>query len=250
MLVTQLVVSAVMILRIYSLYGRSVRLLWCLIGIAICLIALTIWSVQQGQHGFPITIFSGCHLGAVESASYHLAASWECLFVFDSILFGLTIYNAYTTRRALGPNADMPIHRLLVRDGAMYFVATALANLTNIVTFFVGGSLLPGSLATFATCMSVTMMTRLMLNLHQRTEYGVFSELHLSEVPDVRFSTLLELSASSGTDDDQQQEPMQSPSLRELDVDRLDPLDLDLESGGDILLLARAGPSSAHERLE
>ncbi|KAJ7484839.1 hypothetical protein B0H11DRAFT_1162530 [Mycena galericulata] len=60
--------------------------------------------------------------------------------------------------------------------------ATALANLVNIITFFIGGSLVPGSLATFATCMSVTMISRLMLNLHKRTEYGIFSELHLSEV--------------------------------------------------------------------
>jgi len=173
-----------MILRIYSLYGRSARVLWWLIGIAICLITLTIWSLQQGQKGFPMTIFSGCHLGIFRSASYHLAAPWACLFAFDSIIFGLTLYKAYTTRRSLGRHANMPIHRLLVRDGALYFVATALANLSNIITFFIRGSLIPGSLADFATCMSVTMMSRLMLNLRERTEDGVSTnpELHLSEV--------------------------------------------------------------------
>ncbi|KAJ7760831.1 hypothetical protein DFH07DRAFT_815901 [Mycena maculata] len=179
MLITELVVSVIMILRIYSLYGRSARVLWSLLGIGVCFIGLTIWSVQQGQHGFPLTVFSGCHLAIVESASYHLAAPWGCLFVFDSIIFGMTVYNAYVTRRGLG---DMPIHRLLLRDGSMYFAATALANLSNIVTFLVGGPLLPGSLATFATCMSVTMVSRLMLNLHAQTDYGILTEgeMHLT----------------------------------------------------------------------
>jgi hypothetical protein len=30
----------------------------------------------------------------------------------------MTIYNAYLTRRGVGQNARMPIHRLMVRDGA------------------------------------------------------------------------------------------------------------------------------------
>ncbi|KAJ7664504.1 hypothetical protein DFH06DRAFT_960389, partial [Mycena polygramma] len=40
MLITELVVSVVMILRLYALYGRSARLLWWLIGIATCLTAV------------------------------------------------------------------------------------------------------------------------------------------------------------------------------------------------------------------
>ncbi|KAJ7842701.1 hypothetical protein B0H13DRAFT_2365125 [Mycena leptocephala] len=182
MLTTELVVSAIMILRIYALYGRSARVLWWLIGIATCFTTLTIWSLQQGQHDVPITVFSGCHLYIVQSASYYLAIPWICLFVFDSIIFSMTIYNAYLTRRGVGQNARMPIHRLMVRDGAMYFAAVALSNLANIIAFIIGGPLLPGSLATFAICMSVTMMSRLMLNLHERTEYGVLSALSLSGV--------------------------------------------------------------------
>ncbi|KAJ7046056.1 hypothetical protein C8F04DRAFT_1387727 [Mycena alexandri] len=196
MLVTQLVVSAIMILRVYALYTRNKRVLGWLLGIATCFTAITVWSLQQGQEGFPITVFSGCHLGIIQSASYHLAISWACLFAFDSIIFGLTIYNAYQTRRHMG-HVNMPIHRLIVRDGAMYFGAMALANLTNIITFLVrvssplssrvdlftqiqvGGIGIPGSLATFATCMSVTCMTRLMLNLHQRAEYGVLSVVNM-----------------------------------------------------------------------
>lgn len=134
------------------------------------------WSVQQGQHGFPITVLSGCHLAIVQSAyacpplfcsaplilnsrsSYRtlavdlifseshafldLAAPWECLFVFDSIIFGLTLYNAYTTRRGLGRHAYMPIHKLLVRDGTSGGVHPSISSLTFLLkkqgaTYFV-----------------------------------------------------------------------------------------------------------------
>ncbi|KAJ7890122.1 hypothetical protein B0H14DRAFT_3429183 [Mycena olivaceomarginata] len=184
MLATELAVSVVMIIRVYALYGRSARVLWWLIGIAACLTGLTVWGVGVGQHGHPLTVLSGCHFYIVRSASYPIA--WECLFAFDSIIFGLTVYNAYLTRRAVGPDQAMPIHRLMVRDGAfirfigelndrvpqtpqgaIYFAAMAFANLTNITTFFINGRLLPGSLATFATCTSVAMVTHLLLDLYE-----------------------------------------------------------------------------------
>ncbi|KAJ6503782.1 hypothetical protein C8R45DRAFT_1091556 [Mycena sanguinolenta] len=172
MLTTELAVSVVMIIRIYALYARSLRVLWGLIALGVCLMTVAVWSVLAGQNELPLTVLSGCHLSIVQSASIHLAIPWECLFVFDSIIFGLTVYNGYTTRRAVG-EMNMPIHSLMVRDGAMYFAAMALANLANIVTFLIGGPLLPGSLATFATCMSVTLMTRLMLNINERSEHDV-----------------------------------------------------------------------------
>ncbi|KAJ7362459.1 hypothetical protein DFH08DRAFT_1024633 [Mycena albidolilacea] len=129
----------------------------------------------------------------------YLAIACEFLFAFDSIIFGLTVYNGYLTRRAVGPDQAMPIHRLMMRNGAfirfigelndrlpktpqgaMYFAAMAFANLANITTFFINGRLLPGSLATFATCMSVAMVTHLLLDLYE-CKYGVMVP-NLSEV--------------------------------------------------------------------
>ncbi|KAJ7720220.1 hypothetical protein B0H14DRAFT_623466 [Mycena olivaceomarginata] len=197
MLATQLLVSAVMILRIWALYGRRARVLWWLIGIASSFTAIAVVSATLSQIVPVPTRVSGacirgntasrspscrdCHLAVDESASYYLAGPWECLFAFDTMIFGMTTYKGYITRRDIG-GVNMPIHRLLVRDGAMYFVTMALANLTNIVTFFIGGPLVPGSLATFATCMSVVMISRLMLNLHERTDVGVLTELRMSGI--------------------------------------------------------------------
>ncbi|KAI0937555.1 hypothetical protein AcW1_001597 [Taiwanofungus camphoratus] len=49
----------------------------------------------------------------------------------------------------------------------MYFAVMASVNLANTLTFYVLQPLLRGVLSTLASSVSVTMMSRLMLNLHE-----------------------------------------------------------------------------------
>ncbi|KAJ6564986.1 hypothetical protein DFH09DRAFT_1158265 [Mycena vulgaris] len=174
LIVTQLIVSVILALRIYALYGRSRRVLLSLIGIGAAVLGVSLWSVN-GQQGHHTMIVGGCHFILITSTSYRLAGCWEALFVFDSIVFGLTVYNAYTTRDRMIPRSN--IHTLVLRDGAMYFGIMALANLANIATYYVDGILGQGALGTFANCISITMVSRLILNLHEHANVGIFSEL-------------------------------------------------------------------------
>ncbi|KAF8874537.1 hypothetical protein BD779DRAFT_251463 [Infundibulicybe gibba] len=64
---------------------------------------------------------------------------------------------------------------LLLRDGAIYFAVMALSNLANILTFYLCGPFLRGGLSTFSTSISVTIMSRLILNLHETANIGLFS---------------------------------------------------------------------------
>ncbi|KAJ7624868.1 hypothetical protein FB45DRAFT_1005639 [Roridomyces roridus] len=177
---TQLLVSVVMLVRVYALYGRSYRILAVLILISLGLLSALLWSIQAefSQHTEPITGYPGCATILTRLSQYHLAFAWESLFVFDSLMFGFTVYKTYSecgSWRGRGIEMRMgwlPIHTLMLRDGAMYFGAMALANLCNIVTFYLGGPVLSGSLSTFASSMSVTMMCRLMLNLHETARQG------------------------------------------------------------------------------
>ncbi|KAJ7881252.1 hypothetical protein B0H13DRAFT_2345232 [Mycena leptocephala] len=91
----------------------------------------------------------------------------------------LTICSAYSTRRQLGAQADMPLHTLIIRDGAIYFAAIGLANLANIITFIIDGPLLPGSLTMFTTCISVAMVSRVMMNIYKKTDVDA-AEFNLS----------------------------------------------------------------------
>ncbi|KAJ7751503.1 hypothetical protein DFH07DRAFT_941624 [Mycena maculata] len=176
---TQIIVSIVMLVRIHALYGRNIRLLVSLIIISLPLLAVIFWSVT-GQQSAVVLGFRGCHTSMLQSSAYHLAAAWEALFIFDSLMFGLTIFKTYSTWRRTGSEAsNLPIHTLILRDGAVYFAAMALANLFNILTFYLSGPILSGSLSTFASCVSVTMMARLMLNLHKTADAGSGLVTHL-----------------------------------------------------------------------
>ncbi|KAK7455229.1 hypothetical protein VKT23_011102 [Stygiomarasmius scandens] len=53
----------------------------------------------------------------------------------------------------------------LLTLGSLYFVVVALSNMINILTFYLTEPAFRGALTTFASCVSVTMMSRLILNL-------------------------------------------------------------------------------------
>ncbi|KAJ7206845.1 hypothetical protein GGX14DRAFT_698347 [Mycena pura] len=217
LVVTQIVISVVMSIRIYALYDRNNRLLACLVMLGTCLVAICFWTLHH-QHVFPFRFLLGCHPGISQSTGYHLSASWVVLFLFDSLMFGLMLYKTYTTWRSFG--GDLPLHILIMRDGALYFVVMAFANLANIATYYLAGvralgPLLPEQLSELTTpslahdprlaldtrdlvgqiiiliiapihlrarptSVSVSMMCRLMLNLHGMVHFGILSPLRAS----------------------------------------------------------------------
>ncbi|KAJ7465867.1 hypothetical protein FB451DRAFT_1369725 [Mycena latifolia] len=171
--VVQILICIVMILRMYALYGRSRRVLWTLAGIGATLIGVVVYN-SQGQTATTLTGMSSAHrVNQVQSflcasdafnsltacSSYRYAASWGALLVFDSIIFGLTVYNGWSTRARMGLQATMPLHTLIIRDGALYFAIMVLSNLANIITFATTSPLLPGALATFANWKKSTLCT-------------------------------------------------------------------------------------------
>ncbi|KAJ7053389.1 hypothetical protein C8F01DRAFT_1330208 [Mycena amicta] len=209
----KLLISGIMIQRMAALYGGSKRVLYSLLAIAAVLLGTTIVRLPQHilAHMLIVQFFAlkqtsiklmshlpGCHAGMSRRSAYHLAGAWLCLFLFDTIIFGLTITNAYLTlKQRLGPTDSesnegsmptpvtqekrrkkktkhprekihMPIHALFFRDGAMYFAAMAMANLANILTFVIPGEYIPGTL----TIISVTMVSRLVMNVHQKAAFS------------------------------------------------------------------------------
>ncbi|KAJ6484498.1 hypothetical protein C8R47DRAFT_1131586 [Mycena vitilis] len=169
---TQIITSIIMVIRVYALYGRSRRVLWGFVGIALGVIGVSVYAFSQ-QHVSRPTIIGGCHFDMTDSTAYRLAASWEAIFLFDSLVFGLTLYNAYLSRRATVPSFNL--HMLVVYDGALYFAIMALANLANIATYYVPTRVSPGSLSTFSSCISVTMISRMILHLHEHANAGIMS---------------------------------------------------------------------------
>ncbi|KAG5730740.1 hypothetical protein E4T56_gene3480 [Termitomyces sp. T112] len=171
----QAIVCVLLSLRVYALYDRSYWVAWFIVGSAVVLIGISSWSLS-GREDAPVAQqFSGCHDPLSHLSAIHQAAPWEALLVFDLILFVLTMVKTWRDRNEypIAPTS-VSLRYIVVRDGAIYFIIMGIANLTNILTFYLCGPILRGALSTFASVISNTMMSRLMLNLHKTANSGIY----------------------------------------------------------------------------
>ncbi|KZT10446.1 uncharacterized protein LAESUDRAFT_721805 [Laetiporus sulphureus 93-53] len=162
----QVVVCIILCLRTHALYHRNKRVLALMLFTGFSLAGVSIYAVTDQKQGE--TLDGGCHIGSTRITAIRIAVAWESLFVYDVIIFSLTLCKTWK-ERFLHPILieRIDILALMLRDGAMYFAVMASVNLANTLTFYFLPPLLVGALSTFASSVSVTMMSRLMLNLHE-----------------------------------------------------------------------------------
>lgn len=174
LVLNQALVCILLGLRVYALYGCSNRVLIFLVGSGTLLLGVAFYSLV---HKKSTTVEeNGCHPGFPRATAIHLASTWEALFLYDCIIFSFTMARTWNRRHNNGiTRISVPVVRLVFRDGAIYFAVMAVANLANISTFYFCGPFMAGGLSTFASCISVTMMSRLMLNLHKSADAGIYS---------------------------------------------------------------------------
>jgi len=178
----QVFVCTLLTMRTWALYGRNIRVLLFMVGCAASLLGVASWSLVGQQSTFP-TITAGCHMALSDKTGIHIAVAWEALFVYDSLVLVLTLLKTYNARHRhnFTSTGRTNIVSLVLRDGAIYYAVMATANLANLLTFYLADALLKGCLSSFASCLSVTMMSRLMLNLHSTATSGIFSTFPTSD---------------------------------------------------------------------
>ncbi|KAJ7744762.1 hypothetical protein DFH07DRAFT_963607 [Mycena maculata] len=182
-------VGCTLALRVCAIYGFNRRVFVPLSIAAVITVTLGAWAVV-GPDSTLETSLPGCHIpisktqAIRESSPWSLAkvtysptgvaAAWEAQLICDVIILGLTLRRALTYHRTvgLGSGSLLPI---MVRDGAVYFGMMCTVNLANIVMLHSGDPLTAGTLAWFASAISVTMVSRLMLNLHDAAN-GSFAD--------------------------------------------------------------------------
>ncbi|KAG2148443.1 hypothetical protein BD769DRAFT_1345185, partial [Suillus cothurnatus] len=186
-----IIICVIMTMRVYALYGCSQRLLTWMTIIIIALVGAVTFAQVSGDAAILPVI--GCYevytaeTYAIFFAILRIGLAWVALFVFDLLIFVLTVYKICKTR-------GLPRLSLMTRRNIIDIIfqdAMALINIPNILTFYVKYKFAPyvdyflmigkvairGSLSNFTTCLSVTLISRLMLNLHKSTHSGVFSTI-------------------------------------------------------------------------
>ncbi|KAF7324209.1 hypothetical protein MKEN_00644200 [Mycena kentingensis (nom. inval.)] len=194
----QSLICVLLTIRIYALYGRASHLWRYLTASALALLGLSCWAIS-GHKGVPLPNAEGVSywefvrdvrrsstfivvklkLMRAPCSGIHLAVPWEALFTYDVLIVVALLYKSLQTARRdqLSGKRDATLLGLLIRDGSVYFVVMATANLGNIMTFYLADDILRGCLSTLASSLSVTIMSRLMLNLHAVESRGIFSTI-------------------------------------------------------------------------
>ncbi|KAJ3747771.1 hypothetical protein DFH05DRAFT_1359047, partial [Lentinula detonsa] len=168
--IQQVIVCVLLTMRIYALYGRSIRILSYMLGSAVTLAVVAAWSLF-GQKG-TTSAKSEMYKRYDDIHIIHLASAWEALFCYDTILFGFTLYQTHKSRHTMGMSLHIPLVSLMLRDAVSFEYLNRCRLIMQTLQPF-----LRGSLSTFSSCISVTMMSRLMLNLHGSARTGIFTTL-------------------------------------------------------------------------
>ncbi|KAL1679563.1 hypothetical protein EV122DRAFT_263596 [Schizophyllum commune] len=170
---TMAVVVAILIMqRVYAIFGKSKRVLYGLLLYAAVGSAVILWAISTQKYNMspsdevlhsvtglrcPVTV-SG--MNGTDKPSPGLSAIWITVMVYDFIVFAMTAYKTFGALR----EPHMPIMQLLLRDGAIYFGSMFALNFANVLTYY---PYLQGFLVPVVSCVSVAILSRMMLHLQE-----------------------------------------------------------------------------------
>ncbi|KAH9169212.1 hypothetical protein EDB89DRAFT_1494129 [Lactarius sanguifluus] len=156
------------LIRVYALYGRSLRVLGILLSVGIGSILVGCWAMIGSRRAKVETIqvissVTGCNQYMPIEGGRYAALAWLGMLVFDSTIFSLTLYKAIRMGRGIR------LLDVIVRDGTMYYSALFIMNLTNILMLLLAPPLLKNSTTSITNVLSITLVSRLMLNLRAQS---------------------------------------------------------------------------------
>ncbi|KAI0042599.1 hypothetical protein FA95DRAFT_1499876, partial [Auriscalpium vulgare] len=187
-------------MRIMALYGNSRKVVLFILGSGLVLGTLACWSLF-GQHTTPIEGVKGCHISTSDKTAVRdsdLAVAWEAQAVFDLLVFAMTVRKTWTSRGHIA-RGDIGLVDLVLRDGAFFLFAVVRPQRCPYDRRMLTRTqpILKGVLSTLASCVSITMMSRLMLNLHEAVGSDTSSRAGTTTLSMI-FTTRIEPGAQKG----------------------------------------------------
>ncbi|KAL5514537.1 hypothetical protein ACEPAG_1853 [Sanghuangporus baumii] len=202
--IVQLIVGMVTASRTYALYERS-RAVWRLfVGFFVCGLGVGLWSVLDNRQEIQmihVPARFGCQTALSDengrsrySLTYYdkplvdqffhygfagIAAPWIVLMVYDAAVFFLTLRKALQIWKLgssrlfqilIRDGKEQHIHKLILADhgagiGSIFFFVMTMANLSNVLVLILAPPFLKDVCTAFTSGISVTMISRLMLNI-------------------------------------------------------------------------------------
>ncbi|KAL1718358.1 hypothetical protein EV715DRAFT_291412 [Schizophyllum commune] len=210
MTIIVIVVSVLMSLRVYAIFGRDRRILWGLVVYVAAGLGYSLWIAyssvivanEAGAHW--ISEIPPCPLPVPQIITRRIAVLWIIVMGYDLIVFSLTMCKTIGALR----KPCMPLTHLLLRDGALYFGTASIFNFANVLFFFKLGPYFATAVVNIGVSVSAALASRMMLHLHEETyAHSGYGEVHLTSMNTDSSSRAQIVGLSSATeyflDDDQ-----------------------------------------------
>ncbi|KAH9953072.1 hypothetical protein BC827DRAFT_1387381, partial [Russula dissimulans] len=215
MMVVQLHAGILCSIRVYALYGQSRRIQVFLGFISLISLVTAGGAILFSRHAengndvIPvISSFVGCSHFLSSEKGRTSAIAWAGLSVFDTVIFSLTLYKAFTIGRGIR------LLDVIVRDGTMYFLydlfslftdktptipnrVLSIMNFVNIFSLLFSPPLLRSFTTTLTNVLSAGLVSRLVLNLRERN--SVLASLPTTVETELRFQAGLPVAQKSMT---------------------------------------------------
>ncbi|KAF8208003.1 hypothetical protein K438DRAFT_2012876 [Mycena galopus ATCC 62051] len=167
--IQELAVGITLIMRVYAMYNFDKRILSFFVIATLATVGVGAWSVIPSGPTMVVNdnvTLPVCHVPESKTEATRKAVAWGAELACDTMVFALTMFRAIPrTRNTL--TVSHSLWHVMMRDGAMYFGMICLANLANILMLNFGDLNISGTLAPPTATISVVMICRVMLNLHE-----------------------------------------------------------------------------------
>lgn len=165
--IMQGVVAVLLIMRTYALYSSRLAVLLVLCILSLATTACGVWriatvrTVEYSEENLPLR---GCLLPISQHSAKKLAFAWTMMFSFEVVIFFMTLYKSLTFKRH--HNGSSTIVHVMFRDGNIYFGVMMAAFLAVILSLHLSPAYERRMSTPLANVLSTTMISRLMLNIH------------------------------------------------------------------------------------
>ncbi|KAF9481302.1 hypothetical protein BDN70DRAFT_855351 [Pholiota conissans] len=156
-------IGVIFIIRLFATYSRSQVVMIFMSCLLAAELGIKIWSFTSGQVLQLPPGLVGCILTSGPN-SLRFAFTWIAELIFDSIVFGLTMWRTVSRNNIMGGNTRSLV-KLIFRDGVIYFAVILTANIITTMTFLLAPPNLKAINASFTVSITPLMVSRLILNL-------------------------------------------------------------------------------------
>ncbi|KAL5521018.1 hypothetical protein ACEPAG_8940 [Sanghuangporus baumii] len=165
---TAAAIGVIFILRLYSIYGGSMVILVSFSVLLVAELAVKIWAFTDGTSVNLPPGLVGCVLTGRGNSNDRFVFTWVAELVFDSIVFIATLSRTLIIYRRHRQGAAIPLIKIMMRDGIIYFLVIFIANVVTVVLFITLPPDLKAINASFTTLITSLMVSRLILNLRNQ----------------------------------------------------------------------------------